>query len=292
MGVSAAAGGGLPIPGGWTRGGPERGGSVFVSRQRLDPDQSGGAEAARRHAEVSGQNSGSRPAAGRRHRVCGRRIGRRRRGHEPDGEGEPALPHREGAGPVTETEREAGNEGLFARRGAPESRRRGARDPRESHGRKAFAAALRQPGRAGPAGGRRQAAASASPELRRRAANGGRPSRSRAGPVSQTRGQRPARLHGGGGRHRIHGAIAGILYGRGLIEMKLFIVCGFMFSTVLLGQTKYDLLLQGGHVIDAKNGISATRDVAIKDGKIAAVAAKLDPKDALKSVNVAGLQVV
>ena len=49
--------------------------------------------------------------------------------------------------------------------------------------------------------------------------------------------------------------------------------------------------LQGGHVIDAKNGISALMDVGIKDGKIAAVAAKLDPKDALKTVNVGGLYV-
>ena len=43
------------------------------------------------------------------------------------------------------------------------------------------------------------------------------------------------------------------------------------------GQPAYDLLLQGGHVIDAKNNISAVRDVAIKDGTIAAVAEHLDP---------------
>ncbi len=72
--------------------------------------------------------------------------------------------------------------------------------------------------------------------------------------------------------------------------MRRFIV----FASVCLcafAQTRYDLLLQGGHVIDAKNGVSALRDVAIKDGKIAAVAAKLDPKDALKTVNVGGLYV-
>src|SRR4249919_2279353 len=57
------------------------------------------------------------------------------------------------------------------------------------------------------------------------------------------------------------------------------------------GQPAYDLLLQGGHVIDAKNNISAVRDVAIKDGVIAAVAARLDPAAALKVVNVAGLYV-
>jgi dihydroorotase len=56
-------------------------------------------------------------------------------------------------------------------------------------------------------------------------------------------------------------------------------------------QPAYDLLLQGGHVIDAKNNISAVRDVAIKDGVIAAVAARLDPATALKVVNVSGLYV-
>ena len=56
-------------------------------------------------------------------------------------------------------------------------------------------------------------------------------------------------------------------------------------------QPAYDLLLQGGHVIDPKNGISAVRDVAIKDGAIAAVALHLDPAAALKVVNVAGLYV-
>jgi len=53
----------------------------------------------------------------------------------------------------------------------------------------------------------------------------------------------------------------------------------------------YDLLLQGGHVIDGKNRINAVRDVAIKDGKIAEVAAAIDPAKAHKVVNVAGLYV-
>src|SRR5215467_7766883 len=53
----------------------------------------------------------------------------------------------------------------------------------------------------------------------------------------------------------------------------------------------YDLLLQQGHVIDAKNGINALRDVAIKDGRIAAVAEHIDPAMAVKAVNVTGLYV-
>ena len=33
----------------------------------------------------------------------------------------------------------------------------------------------------------------------------------------------------------------------------------------------YDLLLKGGHVIDPKNDLDGLCDVAVKDGKIAAV---------------------
>jgi dihydroorotase len=56
-------------------------------------------------------------------------------------------------------------------------------------------------------------------------------------------------------------------------------------------QQNYDLLLKGGHVIDPKNRISAVRDVAIANGKVAAVAARIDPASALKVVDVAGLYV-
>jgi dihydroorotase len=56
-------------------------------------------------------------------------------------------------------------------------------------------------------------------------------------------------------------------------------------------EPKYDLLLRGGHVLDAKNGVSAVRDVAIADGKIAAVAERIDPAEAFKVVDVAGLYV-
>ncbi len=73
--------------------------------------------------------------------------------------------------------------------------------------------------------------------------------------------------------------------------------CAGLFLAFSLGlvpavsQTDYDLLLRGGHVIDAKNGISAVRDVAIRDGKIAAVEEHIDPSKALKTVDVKGLYV-
>lgn len=56
-------------------------------------------------------------------------------------------------------------------------------------------------------------------------------------------------------------------------------------------QVQYDLLLQRGHVVDAKNHLSAERDIAISDGKIAAVAEHIAPSSALKTVNVSGLYV-
>jgi dihydroorotase len=63
------------------------------------------------------------------------------------------------------------------------------------------------------------------------------------------------------------------------------------FTACLLAQD-YDVLLKGGHVIDPKNNINAVRDVAIKDKKIAAVAANIDPARAVKTVDVKGLYVM
>jgi len=56
-------------------------------------------------------------------------------------------------------------------------------------------------------------------------------------------------------------------------------------------EPKYDLLLRGGHVIDPKNGVDAVRDVAIAGGKIAAVAARIEPAEAFKTIDVSGLYV-
>ena len=53
----------------------------------------------------------------------------------------------------------------------------------------------------------------------------------------------------------------------------------------------YDLLLQGGHVVDGKNNVDAVRDVAIKDGRIAAVQPHIDSSKALKAINVGGMYV-
>lgn len=58
-----------------------------------------------------------------------------------------------------------------------------------------------------------------------------------------------------------------------------------------LGQSQYDLLIKGGHVIDAKNRISAVRDVAIQNHRIAEVAAEIPASKALKVIDAKGLYV-
>lgn len=71
--------------------------------------------------------------------------------------------------------------------------------------------------------------------------------------------------------------------------MKLFLA--LLVATCAVAQTEYDLLLKKGHVIDGKNHISAVRDVAIKDDKIAAVEPNIPASKALKTVDASGLYV-
>ena len=53
-----------------------------------------------------------------------------------------------------------------------------------------------------------------------------------------------------------------------------------------------DILIKGGHVIDAKNNIDGTMDVAIKDGKISLVAANISTESAKTVIDAEGLIVV
>jgi dihydroorotase len=56
-------------------------------------------------------------------------------------------------------------------------------------------------------------------------------------------------------------------------------------------QGQYDLLLKGGHVIDRRNGVSALRDVAISQGRIAAVEQNISPSRANRTIDVSSLYV-
>jgi len=65
----------------------------------------------------------------------------------------------------------------------------------------------------------------------------------------------------------------------------------FLLTCCATAQPRYDLLLKGGHVIDAKNNISAVRDVAISEGRIAAVAGNIPASDARRTIDVSDLYV-
>ena len=76
------------------------------------------------------------------------------------------------------------------------------------------------------------------------------------------------------------------------LALRIAMCCLAAAATIhLSAQQKYDLLIKGGRVVDAKNNISAVRDVAIANGKVAAVAANINPADALKVVDASGLYV-
>ena len=70
----------------------------------------------------------------------------------------------------------------------------------------------------------------------------------------------------------------------------LLLVAG-LGGLALAAEPKYDVLLRGGHLIDPRNNISAVRDVAIAGGKVAAVAPRIDPAEAFKTIDVSGLYV-
>ncbi|MFC4870515.1 amidohydrolase/deacetylase family metallohydrolase [Negadavirga shengliensis] len=70
-----------------------------------------------------------------------------------------------------------------------------------------------------------------------------------------------------------------------MYTMIFCITCGSVFAQ------NFDLLLKGGHVIDAKNGIDEVMDVAIKNKEIAEVAKDIPAENANKVVDVTGLYV-
>ena len=55
--------------------------------------------------------------------------------------------------------------------------------------------------------------------------------------------------------------------------------------------TAYDLVLTGGTLLDPAQGIHDRRDIAFKDGLVAAVAERIDPASAANSIDVAGKMV-
>ena len=73
---------------------------------------------------------------------------------------------------------------------------------------------------------------------------------------------------------------------RQLVPLILLIL-----SSYLTLAQDYDIVLKGGHLIDAKNGIDGLMDVAIVDGKIAEVARDISKNKALKLIDITGLYI-
>lgn len=65
----------------------------------------------------------------------------------------------------------------------------------------------------------------------------------------------------------------------------------FFLVAATLAAQPYDLLLKGGHVLDPRNNINRIMDVAVKDSRIAKVAAGIDPSQAKRTVPCDGLYV-
>jgi len=75
-------------------------------------------------------------------------------------------------------------------------------------------------------------------------------------------------------------------------KLGAIILAILSLTMVVQAQTQqFDILLKGGHVIDAKNEIDAPMDVAIFDGKISKVAVNIPENQAERVVNVAGMYV-
>ena len=68
-----------------------------------------------------------------------------------------------------------------------------------------------------------------------------------------------------------------------------WLFCLLLFGSLAAAQPRYELLLKGGRVIDPKNNLNGTMDVAIAAGKIARVATGIPAAEAQKVIDVGGL---
>jgi len=72
-------------------------------------------------------------------------------------------------------------------------------------------------------------------------------------------------------------------------KLSIFLLLALL--TLNIQAQEIDLLLKGGHLIDAKNKINGKMDVAVKDGKIFRVAADILASSAKKTVDISGLYI-
>jgi len=71
----------------------------------------------------------------------------------------------------------------------------------------------------------------------------------------------------------------------------LFILCSGAIAQQSESEKPYSIVIKGGHVIDPKNNLDAVMDIAIKDGKIAAIAKTIDGTQGAQLVNAKGMYI-
>ncbi len=69
----------------------------------------------------------------------------------------------------------------------------------------------------------------------------------------------------------------------------LLCMCAGAFAQQTGPAKPYSIVIKGGHIIDPKNDIDAVMDIAIKDGKIAAIAKSIDGTQGTQLVNAKGM---
>ena len=77
-----------------------------------------------------------------------------------------------------------------------------------------------------------------------------------------------------------------------LLTFAVLVLVGTRAPTAQTQNPQPDLLIKGGHVIDARANIDAVMDVAIAGGKVARVAANITPSAGQRVVDATGLYVV
>jgi dihydroorotase len=77
-----------------------------------------------------------------------------------------------------------------------------------------------------------------------------------------------------------------------IVRFSLALLIFLLVIPAADAQPRYELVLKGGHVIDPRNQINVLMDVAVSDGKIAAVRTDINPAEARTVVDVSGLYVV
>lgn len=73
------------------------------------------------------------------------------------------------------------------------------------------------------------------------------------------------------------------------MQNRFFLAFAFFIAAQFsVNAQSYTTILKGGHLIDPKNNIDRLMDVAIQDGKIAAIAQNIDPKLGKQVIDVSG----